>query len=249
MHELWKAAKEGGWFAPSASYDAGGQQFPFSVFLATSFMLNAGNTAACMYIGQATGAGHLIEEFGSDFLRERFMYKLYAGEWRRTIDRTPPQAVPSTGDTTTTAVKAEDGDYYMIKGVKRFISSGDHDLTENIIHPTLARIEGAPPGVKGISLFVIPKYRVNDDGSVGESNDVLTGGIEHKLGLKGQATATLQFGENDRCRGWLLGEPNQGLRYMFQLMNTARIHTGIQAIAQASTALTTVSQCSSDRIY
>ncbi|MCH7959890.1 MAG: acyl-CoA dehydrogenase [Candidatus Hydrogenedentes bacterium] len=236
MHELWKAAKDGGWFAPSAPYDAGGQQFPFTVFLATSFMLNAGNTAACMYIGQATGAGHLIEEFGSDFLRERFMYKLYAGEWGGTMALTEPQAGTSLGDITTTAVKAEDGDHYMIKGVKRFISSGDHDLTENIIHPTLARIEGAPPGVKGISLFVIPKYRVNDDGSVGESNDVLTGGIEHKLGLKGQATATLQFGENDRCRGWLLGEPNQGLRYMFQLMNTARIHTGIQAIAQASTA-------------
>lgn len=248
MHDLWQAAKEGGWFSPSADYDSGGQQFPFSIFLATSFMLNAANTAACMYIGQATGAAHLIEAHGSEFLRDRFMRKLYAGEWGGTMALTEPQAGTSLGDITTTAVKSEDGDYYMIKGVKRFISSGDHDLTENIIHPTLARIEGAPPGVKGISLFVISKYRVNDDGSVGESNDVLTGGIEHKLGLKGQATATLQFGENDQCRGWLLGEPNQGLHYMFQLMNTARIHTGIQAIAQASTAYHCALQYSYERV-
>jgi len=159
-----------------------------------------------------------------------------------------PQAGSSLSDVKTTAVKAKDGDHYLVTGTKCFISSGDHDLTENIIHPVLARIPGAPPGVKGISLFIVPKYRVRPDASVGEFNDVVTGGIEHKLGLRGQATATLNFGENGDCRGWLMGEPNKGLAYMFRLMNGARIGTGLQATAVAANAYQHALQYAKDRL-
>ena len=149
---------------------------------------------------------------------------------------TEAQAGSSLSDVKTSAVKAKDGDHYLITGTKVFISSGDHDLAENIVHPVLARLPGAPLGVKGISLFIVPKYRPGPDGGVGEPNDVATGGIEHKMGLRGQATATLNFGENGDCRGWLMGEPNKGLAYMFQLMNGARIATGVQATGVAANA-------------
>lgn len=248
MHKIWAAYKEGGWFAAPASYDHGGQQFPSTIYLAALYMFNAANTAASMYVGQATGAAHLIESFGSKELQDTFMRKLFEGEWGGTMALTEPQAGTSLGDITTSATPVEGEDYYLIRGTKRFISSGDQDITENIIHPTLAKIEGAPPGVKGISLFIVPKMRVNEDGSVGGSNDVLTAGIEHKLGLKGQATAELKFGENDECRGWLLGEANMGLQYMFKLMNTARVHTGLQAIAQASTAYQCALQYTQERV-
>lgn len=248
MHKIWAAFKEGGWFAASFAYEHGGQQFPGMVHLAALYMFNAGNTAASMYLGQATGAAQLIEGFGSESLKKVYMHKLFAGDWAGTMALTEPQAGTSLGDITTSATPVEGEDYYIIRGTKRFISSGDHDLTENIIHPTLAKIDGAPPGVKGISLFIVPKYRVNDDGSIGAPNDVITAGIERKLGLKGQATAELKFGENDECRGWLLGEPHCGLKYMFQLMNSARVHTGLQAIAQASTAYQCALQYAKERV-
>ena len=236
MHKIWKASKEGGWMGTSADFEMGGQQFPFAISEATAFMFNAANTAAHMYIGGGTGAAHLIESYSDEKIKATYVEKLYEGEWAGTMALTEPQAGSSLTDVKTTAVKADDGDYYLITGTKSFISSGDHDLAENIIHPVLARLPDAPPGVKGISLFVVPKYRVNDDGSVGEFNDVVTSGIEHKMGLKGQATATLNFGDNGDCRGWLVGEPNRGLSYMFQLMNSARIATGVQAASVATNA-------------
>ncbi|MCX5759530.1 MAG: acyl-CoA dehydrogenase, partial [Candidatus Hydrogenedentes bacterium] len=236
MHEIWRHFREGGWFAPDASYENGGQQFPLAVYAATVFLFNSGNTAACMYLNGTGGTGRLIESCGSQELKDSYLLKLYSGEWAGTMALTEPDAGTSLGDITTTAVKAADGDYYLISGTKRFISSGDHDLTGNIVHPVLARIEGAPPGVKGISLFIVPKFRPNPDGTPGAFNDVATTGIEHKMGLKGQATATLVFGDKSDCRGWLLGEPNQGLKYMFELMNAARVFTAIQAVAQASAA-------------
>ena len=248
MHDLWAEYKEGGWFAAAFAYDHGGQQFPAIVQFACLYMFNAANTTACMYLGQATAAGHLLETYGSKELQEKYMLKLFSGDWAGTMALTEPQAGTSLGDITTTATPVAGEDYYLIRGTKRFISSGDHDLTENIIHPTLAKIEGAPPGVKGISLFVVPKFRVNEDGSSGESNDVLTAGLEHKLGLKGQATAELKFGENDQCRGWLIGEPHKGLDYMFQLMNQARVHTGLQAVAQASAAYQCALQYTQERV-
>jgi alkylation response protein AidB-like acyl-CoA dehydrogenase len=236
MHEIWKALKEGGWIALPNDYEVGGQRFPMTIQLATALMFNAANTAATMYMGLTTGAAHLLESFASDELKEKYVLPMFSGEFAGTMALTEPQAGTSLSDIKTSATPVDGADYHIIRGTKRFISSGDHNLTENIIHPVLAKIEGSPAGVKGISLFLVPKYRLNEDGSIGEFNDVQTGGIEHKLGLKGQATAELKFGEKDECRGWLVGNPNQGLNYMFQMMNGARLHTGLQAISQASAA-------------
>lgn len=248
MHDIWRHCKEGGWFAPNVAYDDGGQQFPLSIFAVTSFLFSCGNTAAAMYVNGTWGAAMLIDKFGSEALRETYMRRLYAGDWSGTMALTEPDAGTSLGDIKATARKAADGDHYLISGVKRFISSGDSDLTENIIHPVLARIEGAPAGVKGISLFLVPKFRVNADGSVGEANDVATAGIEHKMGLKGQATATLNFGEKGDCRGWLIGEANKGLPYMFELMNRARVFTGIQSVSGASVAYQCAVQYARERL-
>jgi alkylation response protein AidB-like acyl-CoA dehydrogenase len=213
-----------------------GQQFPAVIHLACSMMFNAANTTATMYMGLTNGAAHLLHSFASDDLIEKFVRPMYAGKFGGTMCLTEPQAGTSLGDIETTATKVDGEDYYLICGTKRFISSGDHNLAPNIIHPVLAKIDGAPAGVKGISLFIVPKFRLNDDGSVGDSNDVITAGLEHKLGLKGQATAELKLGENDNCRGYLVGEENNGLKYMFKMMNGARIHTGLQATSLASTA-------------
>jgi len=248
MHRVWQAYKEGGWHGQTAPAEVGGQQFPGAVAAATALMFNAANTAANMYVAGAYGAAGLIHSFGNDALKQTYLGKLYAGDWGGTMCLTEPQAGSSLSDVKTTAVKAQKGENYLLTGTKCFISSGDHDLTKNIVHPVLAKIPGAPPGVKGISLFIVPKYRVNADGSVGEFNDVVTAGIEHKLGLRGNATATLSFGDNGDCRGWLLGEPNRGLSYMFQLMNHARIATGLQATSLASNAYQHALQYARERL-
>ncbi len=236
MHEIWKQCAEGGWIGPNVSYDDGGQQFPITIHALACFLFNCGNTAAAMYLGLTYGAAHLIKTFGSKELQDLYMAKLFAGQYAGTMVLTEPDTGTSVGDMTTTASKSPDGDYYLLRGNKRFISGGDHDLTENIIHAVLARTEGAPPGIKGLSLFIVPKYRVNGDGSIGEWNDVTTTGIEHKMGLKGSATASLTFGDKGDCRAWLVGELNHGLRYMFELMNMARVFTGMQAVGVASAA-------------
>ncbi len=248
MHKVWETCAEGGWHGLGAPAEVGGQQFPEAVGAAIHFILNAANTAAHMYVAGASGAGGLIRSFGDDKLKETYLEQLYAGEWGGTMCLTEPQAGSSLADVKSTAVKAEDGDHYLITGTKCFISSGDHDLTENIVHPVLARLPDAPPGVKGISLFIVPKYRINEDGSPGEFNDVVTAGIEHKLGLRGNATATLSFGDNGSCWGWLLGEPHHGLKYMFQLMNHARIATGIQATGVASNGYQHALQYAKERL-
>lgn len=248
MHRIWAAAKEGGWIGMTADAEYGGQQFPSTIGRALELILNAANTAAHMYLGGAAGAAHLIESFGDGKLKETYVAKLFSGEWAGTMALTEPQAGSSLSDVKTTAVRAKDGDHYLLTGTKVFISSGDHDLAENIVHPVLARIPGAPAGVKGISLFIVPKRRPRPDGSAGEPNDVVTGGIEHKMGLRGQATATLHFGEGGQCHGWLLGEPNKGLAYMFQLMNAARVATGVQATALAANAYQHALQYARDRL-
>lgn len=236
MQEVWDALRDGGWFAAGGDYEMEGQQFPSIVHLACSLMFDAANSSATMYMGLTNGAAHLLHAFASEELIEKFVKPMYSGEYGGTMCLTEPQAGTSLGDISTTADKVEGEDYYIIRGTKRFISSGDHNLAANIIHPVLAKIDGAPAGVKGISLFIVPKFRINDDSTIGEPNDVITASLEHKLGLKGQATAELIFGENDQCRGYLVGNENSGLKYMFQMMNGARIHTGLQAIGQASAA-------------
>jgi alkylation response protein AidB-like acyl-CoA dehydrogenase len=158
-----------------------------------------------------------------------------SGEWTGTMLLTEPEAGSDVGALTTSAVKNEDGTY-SISGNKIFISSGDHDLSDNIIHPVLARLEGAPAGTKGISLFLVPKFWVNDDGSIGEHNDVVCTGLEEKMGIHGNATASLTLGGKGKCRGYLLGEENKGMKAMFLMMNGARLHTGQQGFACASSS-------------
>jgi hypothetical protein len=188
-----------------------------------------------MYAGLTHGAGKLVENFGTDKQKELFLKKMYTGEWTGTMLLTEPEAGSDVGALSTTAVKNDDGTY-SITGNKIFISSGEHDLADNIIHPVLARIEGAPAGTDGISLFLVPKIWVNDDGSLGEPNDVVCTGIEEKMGIHGNATCSLSLGSKGQCRGTLLGEENKGMRAMFLMMNEARLLVGMQGLACASPA-------------
>ena len=229
-----KEAGEGGWIAACSSYDYEGQQLPLTIDSAAKFIFGAANYAASAYIGLSQGAAHLILAFGDDDLKEKYISKLYSGEWQGTMALTEPQAGSSLSDITTMAVPTDDG-YYKMKGQKIFISAGDHDGADNIVHLMLAKIKGAPAGVKGISLFVVPKKRIDDDGSL-VPNDLNTAGIYHKMGYRGTPIAQLAIGENDDCRGWLLGEPHKGLSYMFQMMNEARIDVGMGAAAIATAA-------------
>ncbi len=235
FREPFKKYCEGGWMNPMDSPDVGGQGIPYSVGFSILELFGAANYAFCMYPGLTHGAAGLIHSFGTEEQKNKYMYKLYEGVWTGTMCLTEPGAGSDVGALKTSARKLPDGKY-LITGTKCFISSGDHNLTPNIIHPVLARIEGDPPGTKGISIFIVPKYRVNDDGSVGEGNDVNTGGIEHKMGIKGSATATLNFGENGSCIGELLGEEREGIKVMFQMMNEARLGTGMQGLDLGSAA-------------
>ncbi len=212
---------------------AGGQQMPMLVHTLATAYLMAANLGAYGFIGLTHGAAHLIEEFGNDELKERFMRKMYDGDWTGTMALTEPHAGSSLGDITTTATPT-DGGYYLIKGSKIFISGADHQITENVVNLTLARIEGAPGGTQGISLFAIPRLR--EEGGELVSNDVTVAGLIHKIGWKGLPSLAIEFGDEGDCRGWLVGEPNQGLRYMFQMMNEARIMVGVNATATASAA-------------
>ena len=235
FHEPYKKYAEGGWINPMDDPEVGGQGIPASVGFAVLELFGAANYAFCMYPGLTHGAAGLIHSYGTEAQKNKYMHKLFAGEWAGTMCLTEPGAGSDVGALKTTAKKLPDGTY-LISGTKCFISSGDHDLTPNIIHPVLARIEGDPPGTKGISIFIVPKYRVNDDGPLGEFNDVNTGGIEHKMGIKGSATATLNFGEDGKCIGELLGNERDGIKVMFQMMNEARLGTGMQGLDLGSAA-------------
>ena len=206
---------------------------PRTVALAANDYLVGANYAFAMYAGLTHGAALLVEAFGTDDIKQRFLKNMFTGKWTGTMLLTEPEAGSDVGRLTTTAVKNDDGTY-SISGSKIFISSGEHDLSENIIHPVLARIEGAPEGTKGISLFLVPKFWVNEDGSLGEFNDVVCTGIEEKMGIHGNATASLTLGGKGQCRGYLLGEENKGMRAMFLMMNEARLLVGLQAMTCAS---------------
>jgi alkylation response protein AidB-like acyl-CoA dehydrogenase len=233
FHKAWKALRDGEWFAMTEDPEYGGQGMPRTVAVAASDFMQAASFAFLMYGTLSHGAGKLIETFGSEQLRKLFLKKLYSGEWSGTMLLTEPEAGSDVGALTTTATPNEDGTY-SITGNKIFISSGEHDLAENIIHPVLARIEGAPTGTAGISLFVVPKFWVNDDGSVGEPNDVICTGIEEKMGIHANTTATMALGSKGKCRGYLLGDPNKGMRSMFLMMNDARLMVANQALGCAS---------------
>ncbi|MCP5468424.1 MAG: acyl-CoA dehydrogenase [Deltaproteobacteria bacterium] len=232
--EAYKKFCENGFLAMNNAPTYGGSNLPESITAATHEFFIGASIAFSMYPGLTHGSGHLIETFATEDLIKKYVPNMYGGKWAGTMCLTEPQAGSAVGDITTSAV--QEGDHYKIKGTKIFISSGDHDVTENIIHLVLARVEGDPEGTKGISLFVVPKVRVNDDGSLGESNDVKCVNIEHKMGLKGSSTSTLTFGDNDNCIGYLVGKQCKGMSMMFQMMNEARLAVGLQGQAIASTA-------------
>jgi alkylation response protein AidB-like acyl-CoA dehydrogenase len=233
FHRAYNLFKEGEWLAMIEDPEWGGQGMPRSVALAANDYLVGANLAFMMYPGLTHGAGKLVDTFGTDKQKKLFLKKMFTGEWTGTMLLTEPEAGSDVGALTTSAVKNDDGTY-SITGNKIFISSGEHDLAENIIHPVLARIEGAPGGTKGISLFLVPKIWVNDDGSLGEPNDVVCTGIEEKMGIHGNSTASLALGGKGKCRGTLLGEENKGMREMFIMMNEARLLVGLQGFCCAS---------------
>ncbi|GAB6162916.1 acyl-CoA dehydrogenase C-terminal domain-containing protein [Desulfothermus naphthae] len=233
FHKVYELLKEGEWIGMAESPEWGGQGMPRSVAMAADNYFIGANPSFQIYMGLTVGAGHLIEAFGTDEQKKLFLKKLYTGEWAGTMLLTEPQAGSDVGALTTTAVKNDDGTY-SITGNKIFITGGDQNFTENIIHPVLARIEGAPPGTDGISLFIVPKYWVNEDGSLGEFNDIVCTGIEEKMGLHGSATCSLALGGKGKCRGLLLGQENKGMREMFLMMNQARLLVGSQGAAMAS---------------
>ncbi len=245
--EAWDKLYESGWKAVGVDPEYDGQGAPNAVLVCVEEFLSGANTAFNMYPGLAMGAAEVIEEFGTPRQRELFLKRMYHGTWGGTMCLTEPQAGSDVGAAKTTARKL-DGDKYAIKGTKIFISGGDHDMADNIVHLVLARVEGAPPGTKGLSLFIVPKVRVNDDGSLAESNDVNVGGIEHKMGINGSSTCVLNFGENDACIGELVGTvENVGIQQMFKMMNGARIAVGLQSVAVASSAYLNALDYAKDR--
>jgi len=235
FHKLYQLFNDGEWLGMNEDPEWGGQGMPKSVSSAASEYFNGANFPFMMYPALTHGAGKLVEEFGTPEQKNIYLKNLYTGKWTGTMLLTEAGAGSDVGALETTARKNADGTY-SITGSKIFISGGDHELTENIIHPVLARIEGAPGGTKGISLFLVPKFRVNADGSIGAFNDVVCTGIEHKMGIHGNATCSLTLGGSGQCIGTLLGEENKGMKAMFVMMNEARLLVGMQGYACATTA-------------
>ena len=231
---IMKEFGEGGWISSRVPFDRDGEQLPSLVADVCEFIFAAANYSANVYPGLTFGASHLIESFGSKELYDTYVPRMRTGEWQGTMALTEPEAGSSLSDITTMAEPTEKG-YYRIKGQKIFISAGDHDGVDNVIHLMLAKIEGAPAGVKGISLFVVPKMRIDDSGDL-VPNDVAPSGVYHKLGYRGCPIVQLSMGDKNDCRGWLVGEPHSGLKYMFQMMNEARIGVGMGATSMATAA-------------
>ena len=220
---------EAGFQNAGRSFEQGGMQLPNLLARACFAHFQSANIATSSYPMLTMGASNLIGTFGTEDQKKRFFEPMIEGRFFGTMALTEPHAGSSLSDLRTRAEPAGDGTY-RIKGNKIFISGGDHDLSENIVHMVLAKLPDAPPGVKGISLFIVPKFLVNDDGSLGERNDVVLAGLFHKMGWRGTTSTALNFGDNGNCVGYLVGEPHKGLSYMFQMMNEARIGVGMGAI-------------------
>jgi alkylation response protein AidB-like acyl-CoA dehydrogenase len=233
MKEIWPRLRELGVISASRPAEVGGQQLPETIALAATLYLMAGNCSAYGYAGLTAGAAHLVEAFGSPALRGRWLAPMHEGLFTGTMALTEPQAGSSLSDVRTRA--APSGDHFLLSGAKIFISGGDHDLAENVVHLVLARIDGAAPGTKGVSLFLVPRLRPASGGGY-EPNDVTVSGLIHKIGWRGLPSVALSLGEAGDCRGWLLGEPGRGLSHMFQMMNEARIMVGGNGVATASVA-------------
>jgi alkylation response protein AidB-like acyl-CoA dehydrogenase len=243
--EAYKQLCEGGWTGLGSDPTYGGQGLPHVVNLSFSEMSSSANMAFSMYPGLAHGAYSAIHTGGSDAQKDLYLPKMVSGEWTGTMNLTEPHCGTDLGLLRTKAVPQADGSY-RITGQKIWISAGEHDMADNIVHLVLARIEGAPAGVKGISLFIVPKYIPKEDGSVGERNEgAKCVGLEEKMGIHGNATCVMQY---EDAQGWLIGEENAGLKIMFVMMNEARIGVGLQGVAQAEAAYQAAAAFAKDRL-
>jgi len=251
FHHAWNIMKENSWVSLSSSPEFGGQGLPSTLGGLVAEFFIAANFALMTYPGLSVANARVIEHFGTDEDRALFVEKLNSGVWCGTMCLTEADAGSDVGWLRTKAIpdpKSGDPRIYKIKGNKTFITCGEHDLAENIIHLVLARIEGASSGTKGISLFIVPKIWANPDGTLGEPNDVFCSGIEHKMGIHGSSTASLILGENGGCRGFLLGEPHSGMAKMFQMMNEARMGCGVQSLGLTASAYDCARQYAKERI-
>jgi acyl-CoA dehydrogenase len=238
------AYAQGGWLGLAVPEEYGGQGLPYTLNVVVSEFASSANMAFSMYPGLTMGAVAALLVHGSEEQKRTYLPKMVEGRWSGTMNLTEPQCGTDLGLIRTKAVPNGDGSY-SISGTKIFISAGEHDLTENIIHLVLARIEGAPAGTKGISLFVVPKFVVGEDGSLGERNPVSCGALEHKMGIHGNATCVMNY---DGARGWLVGEENRGLNAMFVMMNEARLGVGIQGLSQSEVAYQNAAAYAKDRL-
>ncbi len=247
--DAWKKLYEAGWKSIGVPPELGGAGAPRTLQVLVEEMLSGANAAFNMYPGLAYGAAEVIEQFGTADQKHKFAQHMFNGKWGGTMCLTEPHAGTDVGSAKTTASRNADGSY-AVRGTKIYISGGDHDLAENVIHLVLARVDGAPAGTKGLTLFIVPKLSVKDDGSLGASNDVQVASLEHKMGINGSATCVLNFGDNGTCIGWPVGgeeKLNQGMPQMFKLMNAARISVGVQGVAVASSAFLNALEYAKDR--
>lgn len=228
VKEAWKHFTEAGLINARHRFDEGGMQLPALVHSACMGLFTGANPSTAGYPFLTSAASNLIHAFGSETQKSLYLDGMFSGRFAGTMALTEPNVGSSLGDLTTKATPQDDGSY-RLKGQKMYISGGDQDITENIIHLVLARVEGAPQGVKGISLFICPKFLLNDDGSLGKRNDVMLAGLLHKMGYRGTTSTVLNFGEKDDCTAFLIGEEGKGLSYMFKMMNEARIGVGLGA--------------------
>ena len=242
----YRAWTEAGWNGLSAPEAWGGQALPLMLNMATQEMWAAGSMAFSLCPTLTVGAIEALVAHGSEALRARYLEKLVSGEWTGTMNLTEPQAGSDLGALRTRAEPAGDGSY-RIFGTKIFITYGEHDMADNIVHLVLARLPDAPAGTRGISLFLVPKFLVNDDGSLGVRNDVKCVGVEHKLGIHGSPTCTMVYGDEGGAVGWLIGEENRGVACMFTMMNNARLAVGIQGVAIAEAAFQKALAYANDR--
>ncbi len=235
--EAYKAISEAGWVGLSIRPEHGGQGFPFALHIASQELFTAANTNLMFTPGLTHGALGLVHEFGTPEQRAIYADKMLTGQWSGTMCLTEPSAGTAVPDLRSVARPIPDKPgFYKIKGQKVFISSGEHDLTDNIVHMVLARVEGDPSDHRGVSLFIVPKVKVGPDGKLGGPNDVTCIAVEEKMGIHGSSTCQLVFGDDDECEGWLIGGQGEGLRCMFKMMNEARIAVGLQGVALSGLA-------------
>lgn len=224
----WKQFADAGLLCAQHEYELGGMQLPTLINMAANAYFMSANPSTVAYSFLTAAAANVIQAFGTTEQKNTFVPHMFRGRFSGTMALTEPDVGSSLGDLTTKAIPLADG-CYSIKGQKMFISGGDQDITENIVHLVLARIQDAPQGVKGISLFIVPKFKIHSDGTLGEHNDVHLAGLLHKMGYRGTTSTVLSFGEHEQCQGYLIGEAGSGLKYMFKMMNEARVGVGLGA--------------------